>query len=124
MGLIGGVIQPLYGGFPVTLMAPADFLRRPLRWLQEISRTRATTSGGPNFAYDLCVRKTTPEERRQLDLSSWQAAFNGSEPVRAETMENFARAFAPAGFRREAFHPCYGLAEATLIVTGGMAGPG
>jgi acyl-CoA synthetase (AMP-forming)/AMP-acid ligase II/acyl carrier protein len=121
MGLIGGIIQPLYGGFPVTLMAPADFLRRPLRWLQEISRTRATTSGGPNFAYDLCVRKTTPEERRQLDLSSWQSAFNGSEPVRAETMENFARAFASAGFRREAFHPCYGLAEATLIVTGGMA---
>jgi acyl-CoA synthetase (AMP-forming)/AMP-acid ligase II len=120
MGLIGGVIQPLYGGFPVTLMAPADFLRRPLRWLQEISRTRATTSGGPNFAYDLCVRKTTAEERMRLDLSSWQVAFNGSEPVRAETMENFAQAFAPAGFRREAFHPCYGLAEATLIVTGGI----
>jgi acyl-CoA synthetase (AMP-forming)/AMP-acid ligase II len=120
MGLIGGVIQPLYGGFPVTLMAPADFLRRPLRWLQEISRTGATASGGPNFAYDLCVRKTTVEERRQLDLSSWQVAFNGSEPVRAETMENFAQAFAVAGFRREAFHPCYGLAEATLIVTGGI----
>jgi acyl-CoA synthetase (AMP-forming)/AMP-acid ligase II len=120
MGLIGGVIQPLYGGFPVTLMAPADFLRRPLSWLQEISRTRATTSGGPNFAYDLCVRKTTGEERLQLDLSGWQVAFNGAEPIRAETMENFARAFAPAGFRREAFHPCYGLAEATLIVTGGI----
>jgi acyl-CoA synthetase (AMP-forming)/AMP-acid ligase II len=121
MGLIGGVIQPLYGGFPVTLMAPADFLRRPLSWLQEISRTRATTSGGPNFAYDLCVRKTTAEERLQLDLSSWQVAFNGSEPIRAETMENFARAFAPTGFRREALHPCYGLAEATLIVTGGIS---
>ena len=120
MGLIGGIIQPLYGGFPMTLMAPADFLRRPLRWLAEISRTRATTSGGPNFAYDLCVRKTTPEERKRLDLSSWQVAFNGSEPIRAETMEDFAQAFAPAGFRREAFHPCYGLAEATLIVTGGI----
>jgi acyl-CoA synthetase (AMP-forming)/AMP-acid ligase II len=120
MGLIGGIIQPLYGGFPVTLMAPADFLSRPLRWLQEISRTRATTSGGPNFAYDLCVRKTSPEERRELDLSSWRVAFNGSEPIRAQTMEKFARAFAPAGFRREAFHPCYGLAEATLIVTGGL----
>jgi acyl-CoA synthetase (AMP-forming)/AMP-acid ligase II len=123
MGLIGGIIQPLYGGFPMTLMAPADFLRRPLRWLAEISRTRATTSGGPNFAYDLCVRKTTPEERMRLDLSSWQVAFNGSEPIRAETMEDFAQAFAPAGFHREAFHPCYGLAEATLIVTGGIPRP-
>jgi acyl-CoA synthetase (AMP-forming)/AMP-acid ligase II len=120
MGLIGGIIQPLYGGFPVTLMASADFLRRPLRWLEEISRTRATTSGGPNFAYDLCLRKTTKEERSRLDLSSWLVAFNGSEPVRAETMERFARAFAVSGFRPEAFQPCYGLAEATLLVTGGI----
>jgi acyl-CoA synthetase (AMP-forming)/AMP-acid ligase II len=120
MGLIGGILQPLYGGFPVTLMAPADFARQPLSWLQEISRTRATTSGGPNFAYDLCVRKTTAAQRAGLDLSSWRVAFNGSEPIRAETMENFARAFEPAGFSREAFHPCYGLAEATLIVTGGL----
>jgi acyl-CoA synthetase (AMP-forming)/AMP-acid ligase II len=120
MGLIGGIIQPLYGGLPVTLMAPADFLRRPLRWLQEISRTRATISGGPSFAYDLCVGKTTVEERLQLDLSSWQVAFNTSAPVQAETMEQFARAFEPAGFRREAFHPCYGPAEATNIVTGGI----
>jgi len=101
-------------------MSPADFMLRPLSWLREISRTRATTSGAPNFAYDLCVRKTTPAERLQLDLSSWELAFNGSEPIRAETMENFARAFAPAGFRREVFHPCYGLAEATLMVTGGL----
>jgi len=120
MGLIGGIMQPLYGGFPETLMAPADFMRRPLRWLEAISRTRATTSGAPNFAYDLCVQKITAEERRQLDLSSWQVAFNGAEPIRAATMENFSRAFAPAGFRRAAFHPCYGLAEATLIVTGGV----
>jgi amino acid adenylation domain-containing protein len=120
MGLIGGIIQPLYAGFPVVLMAPGDFLRRPLNWLEAVSRTRATTSGGPNFAYDLCVRKTTPEERSLVDLSSWRVAFNGSEPVRAETMERFARAFEPAGFRRETFHPCYGLAEATLIVTGGV----
>jgi acyl-CoA synthetase (AMP-forming)/AMP-acid ligase II len=119
MGLIAGIIQPLYGGFPATLMAPADFMRRPLRWLQEITRTRATISGGPNFAYDLCVGKTTPEDRLRLDLSSWQVAFNGCEPVRAETMEHFARAFEPAGFRRQAFHPCYGLAEASYIVTGG-----
>ena len=120
MGLIGGIIQPLYAGFPVTLMSPADFLRRPLRWLEEISRTRATSSGGPNFAYDLCVRKTTAAERARLDLSSWQVAFNGAEPISAATMERFAQAFAPSGFRREAFHPCYGLAEATLMVTGGL----
>jgi acyl-CoA synthetase (AMP-forming)/AMP-acid ligase II len=120
MGLIAGIIQPLYGGFPATLMAPADFMRRPLRWLQEITRTRATISGGPNFAYDLCVGKTTPEDRLRLDLSSWRVAFNGSEPVRAETMEHFVRAFEPAGFRRQAFHPCYGLAEASYIVTGGV----
>lgn len=120
MGLIGGIIQPLYGGFPVTLMAPDDFLRQPLKWLQEISRTRATTSGGPNYAYELCVEKTTAEERLGLDLSNWQVAFNGSAQVQAETMEKFARAFQPAGFRREAFHPYYGLTEDTLMVTGGI----
>jgi acyl-CoA synthetase (AMP-forming)/AMP-acid ligase II/alpha-ketoglutarate-dependent taurine dioxygenase/acyl carrier protein len=119
MGLIGGVLQPLCGGFPVVLMSPLDFLRRPVRWVQAISRYRATTSGGPNFAYELCVRKTTPEQRAALDLRSWDLAFNGAEPVRAETLERFAQAFAPAGFRREAFYPCYGLAEATLIVSGG-----
>ncbi len=119
MGLIGGIIQPLYGAFPVTLLSPVDFLQQPLRWLELISRYRATTSGGPNFAYDLCVRKTTPEQRAQLDLSSWRVAFNGAEPIRAETLERFATAFAPSGFRREAFYPCYGLAEVTLIVAGG-----
>lgn len=123
MGLIGGIIQPLYGGFPATLMAPAEFLQRPLRWLQEISRTRATVSGGPSFAYDLCVRQTTVEERLRLDLSNWQVAINTSASVHAETMERFAHAFKPAGFRHEAFHPCYGLAEVTSIVTGGIAWP-
>jgi acyl-CoA synthetase (AMP-forming)/AMP-acid ligase II len=120
MGLIGGILQPLYGGFPVTLMPAADFVRRPLSWLEEISRTGATTSGGPNFAYELCVRRTTPEERSRLDLSHWRIAFNGAEPIRASTMDGFARAFRAAGFRREAFSPCYGLAESTLIVTGGF----
>ncbi|MGK3992297.1 non-ribosomal peptide synthase/polyketide synthase [Sorangium sp. So ce1024] len=119
MGLIGGVLQPLCGGFPVVLMSPLDFLRRPLRWLQAISRYRATTSGGPNFAYDLCVRKVTEEQIAALDLSSWDLAFNGAEPIRAETLDRFAETFAPCGFRREAFYPCYGLAEATLIVSGG-----
>ena len=119
MGLIGGIIQPLFAGFPVTLMSPASFLMRPLRWLETISRAQATTSGGPNFAFDLCVRKTTPEQRAQLDLRSWRVAFVGAEPVRRETLGRFAEAFAPAGFRAEAFYPCYGLAESTLFVTGG-----
>jgi FkbH-like protein len=117
MGLIGGIIQPLYGRFPVTLMSPVDFLQRPLRWLQAITRTRATTSGGPNFAYDLCVRKITPAQRATLDLSSWQVAFNGAEPINPATLDRFAETFAPCGFRRAAFVPCYGLAEATLIVS-------
>jgi amino acid adenylation domain-containing protein len=119
MGLIGGILQPLYGGFPITLMSPTAFLERPLRWLAAISRYGATASGGPNFAYDLCVRKTSPQDRAGLDLGSWRVAFNGAEPIRMRTLELFAAAFAPYGFRREAFLPCYGLAEATLIVTGG-----
>ena len=120
MGLIGNVLQPLFLGAPCVLMSPIAFLQRPKRWLQAISRYRATTSGGPNFAYDLCVRKIAPHDREDFDLSSWDLAFNGAEPVREETLARFAEAFAPAGFRREAFYPCYGLAEATLFV----AGPG
>ena len=118
MGLVGSILQALYVGVPIALMPPVAFLQKPLRWLQAISRYGATTSGGPNFAYDLCVQKTTPEQRAALDLSGWQLAFSGAEPVRAETLEQFAAAFAPAGFRREAFYPCYGMAETTLIVTG------
>lgn len=119
MGLIGGVLQPLHGGFPCTLMSPVHFLQKPLRWLQAISQYGGTISGAPNFAYDLCVNKIRPEECEQLDLNSWDVAFNGSEPVRQETMKRFAAAFAPYGFRPEAFYPCYGLAEATLFVSGG-----
>ncbi|HEX8352282.1 MAG TPA: AMP-binding protein, partial [Pyrinomonadaceae bacterium] len=119
MGLIGGVLQPLYVGASCVLMSPVTFLQRPRRWLEVISEYRATTSGGPNFAYDLCVRKIPAAEREGLDLSSWRVAFNGAEPVRAETLERFARAFGPQGFRARAFYPCYGLAEATLFVTGG-----
>lgn len=122
MGLIGGILQPLYGGFPVTLLSPISFLRKPIRWLQAISHYRATTSGGPNFAYDLCVRKVTPEQLGTLDLSSWQVAFNGAEPVRAETLKRFANTFSSCGFDQKAFYPCYGLAEATLIVSGGNKG--
>jgi acyl-CoA synthetase (AMP-forming)/AMP-acid ligase II len=120
MGLIGGVLQPLYGGFPVILMSPAAFLLRPIRWLQTISHSKATTSGGPNFAYDLCIRKTTPEQRATLDLSDWEIAFCGAEPIHPDTLDRFVEAFAPNGFRREAFYPCYGLAEASLFVTGAL----
>ena len=120
MGLIGGILVPLYGGKFNVLMSPVAFLQKPLRWLEAISKYRATISGGPNFAYELCVRKITPEQRRSLDLSSWSLAFNGAEPVRPETIDAFSEAFAPCGFRREAFFPCYGLAESTLMVTGGM----
>lgn len=122
MGLIGGLLQPAYGSFPVTFMSPLAFLKRPGRWLRAISKYRATISGGPNFAYDLCVAKMSDEERETLDLSSWELAFNGAEPVRTETLERFARTFAPYGFRRTALYPCYGLAEATLMVTGGERG--
>ncbi len=119
MGLLGNVIQPLYLGAHCILMSPMHFLQRPWRWLQAISRYKAHTSGGPNFAYDLCVRKIKPEQRATLDLSSWTVAFNGAEPVRSQTLERFAEAFEPYGFRREALYPCYGLAEATLFVSGG-----
>ncbi len=118
MGLIGCVLQPLYLGARAVLMSPVAFLQRPARWLQAISRYRATTSGGPNFAYELCASRIDDEERSRLDLASWEVAFNGAEPVRAETLERFARRFGPAGFRAGAWYPCYGLAEATLFVAG------
>jgi acyl-CoA synthetase (AMP-forming)/AMP-acid ligase II/alkylation response protein AidB-like acyl-CoA dehydrogenase/acyl carrier protein len=124
MGLIGGILQPLYVGAVTTLMPPVAFLQKPLRWLKAIARTGATTSGGPNFAYDLCVRKTTPEQRASLDLSTWRLAFSGAEPVQAETLQRFAEAFAPSGFKPSAFYPCYGLAESTLMVTGGTLAQG
>ncbi|MBM4070610.1 MAG: AMP-binding protein [Planctomycetes bacterium] len=118
MGLIGGILEPLYAGTQTILMSPASFLQSPFRWLDAISRHRAAVSGAPNFAYDLCVSKISPEQRQSLDLSSWQLAFNGAEPVRQDTLDRFARAFAECGFRREAAYPCYGLAEATLLATG------
>jgi amino acid adenylation domain-containing protein/non-ribosomal peptide synthase protein (TIGR01720 family) len=120
MGLIGNVLHPLYVGFHGVLMSPVDFMQKPVRWLQAISRYKATLSGGPNFAYDLCVRKITPEQQATLDLSSWELAYSGAEPVRHETLKQFARTFGPCGFRQEAFYPCYGLAEATLFVSGDL----
>ena len=120
MGLIGGILQPLYMGKSNTLFSPTHFLQKPVRWLKMLSQTGCTISGGPNFAYDLCVEKVTAEQKTTLDLSRWALAFNGAEPVRADTIDRFSKAFAECGFRREAFYPCYGLAEATLIVTGGF----
>jgi amino acid adenylation domain-containing protein len=119
MGLVGNVLHTAYLGASCKLMSPTSFLQHPLRWLRAISEYRATTSGGPNFAYDLCARKVAAEDKEGLDLSSWSVAFNGAEPIRPETMERFASAFAGCGFRREAFYPCYGLAEASLMVSGG-----
>ncbi len=118
MGLIGNLLQPLYLGATAVLMPPMAFLEKPVRWLKAISNYRANTSGGPNFAYDLCCRKVAAEQMQALDLSAWTLAFNGSEPVRAVTLERFAEKFAGCGFRRESFFPCYGLAEATLYVSG------
>ena len=118
MGLIGSIMQPLYLGISCVLMPPVAFLQKPVRWLKAISAWGATISGGPNFAYDLAVDKTTPEQREALDLRRWEVAFNGSEPVHADTIERFTTAFAPAGFRRGTFYPCYGMAESTLFATG------
>ncbi len=119
MGLIGCIIQPMYVGLSMYLMAPVTFLQRPYRWLEAISRYRANTNGGPNFAYDLCVDRITPEQRDQLDLSCWELAFSGAEPVRAATIERFSEYFHSCGFNKSAFYPCYGMAESTLIITGG-----
>lgn len=121
LGLIGGILQPLYVGMLVVLMSPLTFLQNPLFWLQTITRYKGNISGGPNFAYDLCVDKIPPEQRANLDLSSWTVAFNGAEPIRPETLTRFTTAFAPHGFRGETFYPCYGLAEVTLMAAGGLA---
>ena len=118
MGLTNGIIQPIYHGRPCYLMPAVAFLMQPVRWLQAISRYKATISGGPNFSYELCTRRITPEQRETLDLSGWDVAYNGAEPVRGDTMKRFADAFASCGFRPGALHPCYGLAEATLVVSG------
>ncbi|MFE7029801.1 aminotransferase class I/II-fold pyridoxal phosphate-dependent enzyme [Streptomyces sp. NPDC057621] len=118
MGLIGGILTPLYGGFPAHLMAAMSFVRQPLLWLETLSRTGASTSVAPNFGFEHCVRRITDEQRDGLDLSHWRLALNGAEPVRADTLDLFAERFAPCGFERRALLPCYGLAEATLMVTG------
>nr|VFJ67681.1 MAG: Acyl-CoA synthetase (AMP-forming)/AMP-acid ligase II [Candidatus Kentron sp. FW] len=118
MGLISGIINPVYTGMHNILMAPVAFLQRPFRWLRAMSRYQATYSGGPNFAYDLCVDKVRPEDCKDLDLSHWRCAFSGAEPIRKETLDRFTDRFGPYGFRRGYFYPCYGLAEVTLAATG------
>ena len=118
MGLVGGILVPVFTGATNVSISPATFLQSPITWLAAISRYRATISGGPNFAYDLCVRKITDEQRATLDLSSWALAFVGAEPIEPGTLDRFATAFAPCGFKPGALYPCYGLAEATLMVSG------
>ncbi|WP_283433082.1 aminotransferase class I/II-fold pyridoxal phosphate-dependent enzyme [Neorhodopirellula lusitana] len=119
MGLIGGVVMPMYMGSPNVLMSPMAFLQRPARWLQVISKHKVTISGGPNFAYQLCVDKISDSELEGLDLSTWSVAFNGAEPIRSSTLRQFTERFAKVGFRPSSHLPCYGMAETTLIITGG-----
>lgn len=122
MGLIGNVLQTLWMGGRCVLMSPAAFLQRPVHWLEVISKYRGTISGGPDFAYRLCIEKISDELLSGLDLSCWTVAFNGSEPIRPDTMKRFAKKFEPCGFTQDTFVPCYGLAEATLFVSGKPAG--
>ena len=121
MGLVGGILIPLYGGVTNTLMDPVAFLSRPIRWLRTISHYKCRVSGGPNFAYQLCVEKIDIDDclAEGIDLSNWEVAFNGAEPVRADVLRRFSKKFAPLGFQHEAHYPCYGMAEATLLITGG-----
>ena len=119
MGLIGNVIQPIYMGGCCVMISPISFVQKPIRWLQAISKYQAVTSGAPNFAYDLLCDRVTKEQAAQLDLSSWELAFCGAEPVQTATMERFSRKFAGCSFKSTAFYPCYGMAEATLMITGG-----
>jgi len=122
MGLMGGILQPLYQGFPVVLFSPAHFVQQPIRWLRAISRHRSTVTSAPNFAFDLCVNEIDDDELDGLDLSSLSVAFCGAEQVRKETLERFADRFGRYGFRAEALIPCFGMAETTLIVSGKPVG--
>jgi acyl-CoA synthetase (AMP-forming)/AMP-acid ligase II len=117
MGLIGGILAPLYGGWPTVLMSPGEFVQRPIKWLKLITKYGATISGGPNFAYDACIARVPDRHLESLDLTSWRVAFNGAEQIRAETVDRFAAKFARCGFDANAVFPCYGLAESTILVT-------
>lgn len=122
MGLIGNVLHSFYVGAQMVLLPHVAFVQRPGRWLRTITRYGGTIAGAPNFGYDMCVGRVSAEERSTLDLSSWQVAFSGAEPVRPSTLENFSRTFAPQGFDSTALCPCYGLAEATLMATSAPPG--
>ncbi|HVJ95052.1 MAG TPA: fatty acyl-AMP ligase [Labilithrix sp.] len=117
LGLVGGLLYPIFMQLPLALMAPTTFLLRPIRWLQAIQKHRATVSMGPNFAYALCARRVRPSEREGLDLSTWRLAYNGAEPINVASVQEFTKAFAPYGFRAEAMFPVYGMAECTLGIT-------
>src|SRR2546429_4011049 len=124
MGLILNALRSLYLGALCVLLAPVSFMQRPLGWLRAIHDYRAEVAGGPNFAFDLCVRRHHPEEMQGIDLSCWKVAFNGAEPVRANTIDRFASTFAPYGFDAKSIQPAYGMAEATLLISGGRRGTG
>ena len=124
MGLILNALQSLYVGAPCVLMAPVSFMQRPLSWLRAIHDFRAEVAGGPNFTFDLCVRRYRPEELQGVDLSCWKVAFNGAEPVRANTIDRFASTFSPYGFDAKCIQPAYGMAEATLLISAGGRGNG
>ena len=122
MGLVGTYLHALYANARLVILNPTTFIARPERWLQAISEYGAAYSGGPNFAYDLCVSRIDEASVDALDLSTWARAFNGAEPVRADTLDAFANKFERAKFQATALYPCYGLAEATLMVTGSTPG--
>ena len=124
MGLIGAMLMSVYMGIPFTFMPPAAFVQKPLRWIRAIAKYRATMTGGPNFSYDLCVSRYKAEELAEVDLSCVETLFNGAEPIRRQTLEQFARTYVPHGFTAPRFFPCYGLAEGSLFVSGGPAGSG
>lgn len=124
MGLIGGIIQPAYAGYPAIFMDPVQFLQFPLRWLYAISQYRGTVTYAPNFAFEQCIRRARPQDIAALDLSSWRGAANGAEPIRVETLERFYQAFAPCGLRPNVLRSCYGLAEGTLVVSSEVVGEG
>jgi acyl transferase domain-containing protein/SAM-dependent methyltransferase/acyl carrier protein len=122
MGLIGNLLQAVYSGGKIHLMSPVAFLREPLRWLEAIGEFGAYVSGAPNFAFELCAQraeKAEPEELARLDLSTWKTGYIGAEPIAPATLDRFTKTFAANGFEVETFFPCYGLAEATLMVSGG-----
>lgn len=124
MGLMGIVVPAVYAGSRTVLLPPLTFVQRPVRWLRAVTRYRATITGGPNFAYELCCRRIPAADRAGIDLSSLEVAFNGAEPIRAETLDEFAAEFAGHGFDSNSYYPCYGLAESTLMTTGSRRGAG